>query len=98
MFHPAQDSSVWLRLTSREQLIREIGTYFKKLVLKTKKNIYYIYTYIYIYIKNIYIYKIYIYIKYIYIKKKYIYICLSTACLPACLPACLYCTYEKGFS
>ena len=56
MFHPAQDSSVWLRLMSREQLIREIGTYFKKLVLKTKKNIYYIYTYIYIYIKKIYIY------------------------------------------
>ena len=47
MFRPSQDSSMWLRLTSREQLYIYLYAY--------------IYTYVYIHI-HIYIYNKYIYI------------------------------------
>ena len=44
VFRPSQDSSVWVRLTSREQLISPECSKHQVLI--------YIYVYVYIYIKN----------------------------------------------
>ena len=68
VFHPAQDSSVWLGLTSREQLMSPECSEHQALSLA---NIYYSEGFkvllIYIYIYDIYIHDIYVYICHRYI-------------------------------
>ena len=91
VFRPSQDSSVWLGLTSREQLMSP--EFSKDQVLSFGAQLY-IYIYIYIYINvyvHIYIYNIYIiyYILYIcifiYVQICIMYILVATFFFPRCV-------------